>query len=153
MEEFQRYVRIIKQILDRDYGKERVFYDSGDWYDRNFCRNLSLDELEKEVLDIVNQSERNYEHINQLTDKIYELMGEEKAEEFLDSLEEKENQEVITKVTATEIVEEIERRIINSENADLSNTMGALNGLDMDTYMKGYLDALRQLKGFFETRV
>lgn len=87
MQEFMRYINIIKQALDRDYGKERVFYNDGEWYDRSTCKNMSLDELEREVMDVVSQSEKYNEYIQQLTDKIYELMGEEKAEEFLDSID------------------------------------------------------------------
>lgn len=87
MQEFMRYINIIKQALDRDYGKERVFYNDGEWYDRSTCKNMSLDELEREVMDVVSQSEKDNEYIQQLTDKIYELMGEEKAEEFLDSID------------------------------------------------------------------
>jgi hypothetical protein len=87
MQEFMKYINIIKQVLDRDYGKERVFYNNGEWYDRNTSKNMSLDELESEVLGIVSQSEKDNEYIQQLTDKIYELMGEEKAETFLETIE------------------------------------------------------------------
>lgn len=87
MEEFLKYVNIIKQILDRDYGKERVFYNNGEWYDRDTCKNLSLDELEKEVMNSVFQSERDNEYIQILTEKIYELMVEEKAEEFFNNID------------------------------------------------------------------
>ena len=52
MEEFLRYIAIIKELLDNDYEKQRVFYDKGVWYDRHTCKNLTLDELEKEVLTI-----------------------------------------------------------------------------------------------------
>lgn len=82
-----KYINIIKQVLDRDYGKDRVFYNDGVWYDRNSCKNLSLDELEKEVVEIVSQSEKEKEYIVELTDKIYELMGDKEAEKFLDSIE------------------------------------------------------------------
>lgn len=87
MQEFLRYINIIKQVLDRDYGKERVFYNDGEWYDRNSCKNLSLDELEKEVVEVVSQPEKDKEYIIELTDKIYELMGEEDAEQFFGSIE------------------------------------------------------------------
>jgi hypothetical protein len=57
------------------------------------------------------------------------------------------------KVTGKQIIQEVESRIVGMENADLSQSVGAINGIDMKTYSNGYLDALRQLKGFFETRV
>lgn len=57
------------------------------------------------------------------------------------------------KVTGKQIIEEAKTRIVNMENANLSETVGALNGLDMKTYSLGYIDALKQLTQFFETRV
>lgn len=59
-------------------------------------------------------------------------------------------------VTAKDILDEIGTRLSIHENRTeetLSKTMGALNGVDMVTYNKGYCDALRQLYTFFETRV
>jgi hypothetical protein len=35
----------------------------------------------------------------------------------------------------------------------LKQTVGGLNGMDMDTYNKGYTDALKQLIDFFKSRV
>lgn len=57
------------------------------------------------------------------------------------------------KATGKQIIDEIHSRIIAMENTHLSETVGALNGVDMKTYSDGYCDALRQLKVFFETRV
>ena len=46
------YISIIKSVLDRAYGKEVVFYDSGEWYSRDHCRNISLEELKKYLLEV-----------------------------------------------------------------------------------------------------
>jgi hypothetical protein len=51
------YANMIKEILDRDYGKEVVFYDNGEWYSRDHCRNISLEELKEYVLKVTNREE------------------------------------------------------------------------------------------------
>jgi hypothetical protein len=59
-------------------------------------------------------------------------------------------------VSAKDIVVEMERRIEMFESITdeyIKGTLGARSGMDMKTYNRGYLDALRQLKGYFETRV
>lgn len=87
MNEFTRYIAIIKTILDNDYGKERVFYNDGEWYDRNASRRISLDELQKEVMGVVTTSEEAQDYISLLTEKLYEVMGHEDAEKFLESID------------------------------------------------------------------
>lgn len=59
-------------------------------------------------------------------------------------------------ITGKEIVKEISRRIESVESQSeeqVSQTVGALNGVDMKTYNVGYVSALKELYGFFETRV
>lgn len=46
------YVETIKAILDRNYGKEVVFYDEGEWYSRDHSRNINLDELQEYILKV-----------------------------------------------------------------------------------------------------
>lgn len=55
MKEFLFYVGIIKEILDRNYGKEVVFYNEGEWYSRDHSRIISLDELRKYILQVTNR--------------------------------------------------------------------------------------------------
>lgn len=59
-------------------------------------------------------------------------------------------------VTSKQIID-YARRLYNDTSEitpeQLSKTVGALNGVDMKTYFKGYTDALRQLIVFFETRL
>jgi hypothetical protein len=57
MHELMTYVNIIKTILDRDYGKEVVFYDDGDWYSRDHCRNITLEELKEYILKVTDKEE------------------------------------------------------------------------------------------------
>jgi hypothetical protein len=44
------YVNMIKEVLDRHYGKEVVFYNDGMWYSRDHCRNITVDELRDYLL-------------------------------------------------------------------------------------------------------
>lgn len=60
MKELLFYVDIIKFILDRDYGKEVVFYDNGEWYSRKHNRIISLDELREYIFEITYQEEYNH---------------------------------------------------------------------------------------------
>lgn len=55
MNELLAYVDIIKSILERDYGKEVVFYNNGEWYSRDHCRYLTLEELKEYVLDVTDK--------------------------------------------------------------------------------------------------
>lgn len=55
MSEKMRYVEIIKNIIDWDYGKEIIFYDNGRWYSRKDCDYISLDELEDWVYDVASK--------------------------------------------------------------------------------------------------
>jgi hypothetical protein len=57
MNEIMAYVNMIKKILDRDYGKEVVFYHEGEWYSRNHGRNISLEELEEYLLKVTDREE------------------------------------------------------------------------------------------------
>lgn len=59
MNELMAYVNMIKKVLDRNYGKEVVFYDSGDWYSRDHSRNISLEELEQYLLQVTDKEEYN----------------------------------------------------------------------------------------------
>jgi len=51
--ELKVYVDIIERLFCWEYGKKRLFYDDGQWYDRRHGRNISLDELTKEFDDIL----------------------------------------------------------------------------------------------------
>lgn len=53
MQELMLYVNLIKEILDRNYGKEVVFYNEGQWYSRDHSRNLTLDELREYLLQVL----------------------------------------------------------------------------------------------------
>jgi len=56
--EKKTYIDIIKQIADRDYGKEVLFYHGdGEWYSRDLCRNISLVELSEYMLKITNKDD------------------------------------------------------------------------------------------------
>lgn len=86
MNEFLRYIEMIKKAIDIDYEKERVFYDSGEWYDRNECRNISLDELESILEGIAIGLQGQYEVNMQLQNKIYEILGDEEGDKVLDEI-------------------------------------------------------------------
>jgi hypothetical protein len=60
MKEFLFYVNIIKEILDRDYGKEVVFYNDGEWYSRSHSRKITLDELKAYILEVTDTEEINH---------------------------------------------------------------------------------------------
>jgi chromosome segregation ATPase len=51
MNELIVYVNALKTIADRYYGKEVIFYDSGDWYSRDHCRNLTPEEVATYVIE------------------------------------------------------------------------------------------------------
>jgi hypothetical protein len=57
MNELMAYVNIIKDILDRDYGKEVVFYDNGEWYSRDHSRIITTEELREYVLKVTDREE------------------------------------------------------------------------------------------------
>ena len=44
------YVNMIKEVLDRHYGKEVVFYNDGEWYSRDHSRNITIEELRDYLL-------------------------------------------------------------------------------------------------------
>lgn len=59
-------------------------------------------------------------------------------------------------VTGKQIIEHAQSQLethLALTSEQLSQTVGGLNGMDMETYNKGYTDALCQLISFFETRV
>ncbi|QSF43422.1 hypothetical protein [Paenibacillus tianjinensis] len=60
------------------------------------------------------------------------------------------------KVTAEQIIEHMKQvhfnHIIQTPGM-LKQTVGGLNGMDMETYNKGYTDALEQLIDYFGDRV
>lgn len=57
MHEFMIYVNIIKTILDRDYGKEVVFYNDGEWYSRDHSKIITLEELKEYILKVTDKEE------------------------------------------------------------------------------------------------
>jgi hypothetical protein len=57
MNELMAYVNMIKKVLDRDYEKEVVFYDTGEWYSRDHSRVISLEELEQYLLKVTDREE------------------------------------------------------------------------------------------------
>lgn len=54
MKEFQLYINTIKSIIDTFHEKETVFYNDGEWYSREHCRNLSSEELTGWALSLIN---------------------------------------------------------------------------------------------------
>jgi hypothetical protein len=48
--ESMAYVNMIKEVLDRNYGKEVVFYNDGEWYSRDHCRRITVEELREYLL-------------------------------------------------------------------------------------------------------
>lgn len=61
MKEFMTYVAIIKEILDREYGKEVVFYDNGEWYSRDHSRKITLEELREYILEVTYRDDDYYD--------------------------------------------------------------------------------------------
>jgi len=57
MNEIMAYVNMIKKVLDRNYGKEVIFYSDGEWYSRDHSRNISLEELEEYLLRVTDREE------------------------------------------------------------------------------------------------
>lgn len=57
MNELMAYVDMIKTVLDRDYGKEVVFYDEGEWYSREHSRKISFEELSAYLLKVTDRQE------------------------------------------------------------------------------------------------
>ena len=86
MPEFLKYIAIIKNLIDYDYEKGRVFYENGVWYDRDASRNISLEELEKIAMSIVENLHHQYDVNDKVREKLYELLGEEETEKFLDTV-------------------------------------------------------------------
>ena len=60
MKEMLAYVAIIKEILDREYGKEVVFYDNGEWYSRDHCRKITIEELQSYILEVTYKNDGYY---------------------------------------------------------------------------------------------
>lgn len=63
-EELKVYAYFVKRLFDLDYGKERLFYDEGKWYDRHYGRYIDLEEL-------VDELEKIFEHVYDLYEKEY----------------------------------------------------------------------------------
>jgi hypothetical protein len=59
MEELLFYINLIRQIVCREYEKEILFYNDGEWYSREHCRNITLDELKEFVLETTDDSYNN----------------------------------------------------------------------------------------------
>ena len=59
MEEKLLYVEILKNIINRYYEKEMVFYYNGKWYFKKHCRNMSTKELMDWIFKITSLEERN----------------------------------------------------------------------------------------------
>jgi len=53
MQELLQYVELIKQLTASKYGKDVLFYDVGNWYSREHCREITLEELQDFVMDNV----------------------------------------------------------------------------------------------------
>lgn len=56
MNELLAYVNILKNIITNYYEKEMVFYDSGEWYSREHCRIISVEELKEWIMEITNNN-------------------------------------------------------------------------------------------------
>lgn len=57
MNEIMAYVNMIKKILDRDYGKEVVFYNNGEWYSREHSGKIDLNTLQEYLLKVTDREE------------------------------------------------------------------------------------------------
>jgi len=57
MQELLQYVELIKQLTASKYGKDVLFYDVGNWYSREHCREITLEELQDFVMDIMVERE------------------------------------------------------------------------------------------------
>jgi len=57
MNEIMAYVNMIKKVLDRNYGKEVIFYSDGEWYSRDHSRNILLEELEEYLLRVTDRED------------------------------------------------------------------------------------------------
>ena len=60
MKELMMYIEMIKEVLDREYGKAVVFYNEGEWYSRDHSRNISLEELREYLLQKTDKGEEYY---------------------------------------------------------------------------------------------
>lgn len=87
MDERMTYVTVIKRILDADYGKERVFYQDGEWYDRDTSSFRSVDEIASELYKVAAITEEQNEYMRQVVEKLYSVMEEGDAEAFFSRLE------------------------------------------------------------------
>lgn len=54
------YVNMIKDVLDREYGKEVIFYSEGEWYSRDHSRNITVEELREYLLQQTYKGEDAY---------------------------------------------------------------------------------------------
>jgi len=59
MKEKLLYVEILRSIINRYYEKEMVFYDNGEWYSREHCKNISIEELKIWILKITSLEEKS----------------------------------------------------------------------------------------------
>lgn len=60
MKELMAYVNMIKDVLDREYGKEVVFYSDGEWYSRDHSRNITIEELREYLLQQTDRGDECY---------------------------------------------------------------------------------------------
>gem|GEM_PF-4559990 len=60
MKELMAYVNMIKDVLDREYGKEVIFYSEGEWYSRDHSRNITVEELREYLLQQTYKGEDAY---------------------------------------------------------------------------------------------
>jgi hypothetical protein len=51
-QEYLIYTKTLKEIIDRHYEKETVFYEDGVWYSRHHGRNITAEELSGFALEI-----------------------------------------------------------------------------------------------------
>jgi len=49
------YISIIKYIVNNYYEKGMIFYNDGEWYTRKLCGNISLEELEEWIEQIIQE--------------------------------------------------------------------------------------------------
>lgn len=52
LEEFKLYINTLKEMVDKHYDKEMIFYDDLGWYSREHGRNITPQELCDWVLEL-----------------------------------------------------------------------------------------------------
>ena len=62
MEEFKLYIETLKEMIDKHYDKEMVFYSDLGWYSREHCRNITPQEMCEWVLEL--NKKEDYDDFN-----------------------------------------------------------------------------------------